>query len=49
MALYGAEAVTIDRNVRDFKVPDQMHYDGTGPEGLTIENRGQGPVDPKPN
>ena len=33
--------------IRDFA--NQMHYDGTGPEGLTIEIMGMGPVDPKPN
>ena len=27
MALYGAEAVTIDRNARDFKLPDQFVWD----------------------
>jgi hypothetical protein len=26
MALYGAEAVTIDRNARDFKLPDQFEW-----------------------
>src|SRR5438132_7143119 len=26
MALYGAEAVTIDRNARDFKLPDQFAW-----------------------
>jgi len=26
MALYGAEAVTIDRNARDFRLPDQFDW-----------------------
>ena len=26
MALYGADAVTIDRNARDFKLPDQFEW-----------------------
>src|SRR6202158_1742297 len=28
MALYGADAVTIDRNARDFKLPDQFEWKG---------------------
>jgi hypothetical protein len=28
MALYGADAVTIDRNARDFKLPDQFEWNG---------------------
>ena len=28
MALYGADAVTIDRNARDFKLPDQVEWKG---------------------
>ena len=28
MALYGAEGVTIDRNARDFKLPDQFVWEG---------------------
>ena len=31
MALYGADAVTIDRNARDFKLPDQFDWKG-GPD-----------------
>ena len=26
MALYGADAVTIDRNAREFKLPDQFEW-----------------------
>src|SRR5690348_14871588 len=29
MALYGADAVTIDRNARDFKLPDQFQWKGS--------------------
>jgi len=28
MALFGADAVTIDRNARDFKLPDQIEWKG---------------------
>jgi hypothetical protein len=28
MAMYGADAVTIDRNARDFKLPDQFEWKG---------------------
>ena len=28
MAMYGADAVTIDRNARDFKLPDQFEFKG---------------------
>jgi hypothetical protein len=28
MAVYGADAVTIDRNARDFKLPDQIEWKG---------------------
>lgn len=28
MALYGADAVTIDRNARDYKMPDQFEWKG---------------------
>src|SRR5712691_1362449 len=28
MAVYGADAVTIDRNARDFKLPDQFEWKG---------------------
>ena len=31
MAIYGADVVTIDRNARDFKLPDQLEF--KGPEG----------------
>lgn len=31
MAVYGADAVTIDRNARDFRLPDQFAWKG-GPE-----------------
>ena len=31
MAIYGADVVTIDRNARDFKLPDQFEW--KGPEG----------------
>jgi hypothetical protein len=31
MALYGADAVTIDRNARDFRLPDQFDWKG-GPD-----------------
>ena len=31
MAIYGADAVTIDRNARDFKLPNQFEF--KGPEG----------------
>ena len=30
MALYGAAPVTIDRNARDFKLPDQFAWPPTG-------------------
>jgi len=28
MAMYGADAVTIDRNARDFRLPDQFKWEG---------------------
>ena len=28
MVMYGADAVTIDRNARDFKLPDQFKFEG---------------------
>ena len=28
MAMYGADAVTIDRNARDFRLPDQFEWEG---------------------
>ena len=31
MTIYGADVVTIDRNARDFKLPDQLEF--KGPEG----------------
>ena len=37
MALYGAEAVTIDRNARDFKLPDQFAWqDRPGSASKTV-------------
>lgn len=38
MALYGAEAVTIDRNARDFRLPDQLEWkdNGSGSKTATL-------------
>ena len=38
MALYGAEAVTIDRNARDFRLPDQFVWkdNGSGSKTATL-------------
>lgn len=34
LAAYGADAVTIDRNARDFKLPDQIEWKGRPGSGL---------------
>ena len=35
MALYGADAVTIDRNARDFRLPDQLEWKDNGGNSKT--------------
>jgi len=35
MALYGADAVSIDRNARDFKLPDQLEWKDNGSNSKT--------------
>ena len=35
MALYGADAVSIDRNARDFKLPDQFEWKDNGSNSKT--------------
>jgi len=44
MAVYGAEAVSLDRNSRDYKLPDQIEWKGSKADGLTIEIVGIGPA-----
>ena len=35
LALYGAEAATIDRNARDFRLPDQLEWKDSGSNSKT--------------